>query len=262
MSHHSIPSPIKYVTRMLYLPLGRVSANAGKRYLRNPRASQKQISQIITMYQSRYHFFDSDSIEDVEMYRPGGFYPISIGDVFANGRYKVLHKLGYGGSSTVWLARDQRPQSSASDTLVALRVISADQSSKPKDEIPDLIIPSKLDAFVGALRSPARHNLLTVKDHFMEEGPNGTHLCIISQFAGPSVASMSRTPIRMAGSKRLRGDLARKVAKQVAIALEFMHSKGFVHGGSSSIHLSVKMYRRLIAPLPRPDSKQYSFPSY
>lgn len=64
----------------------------------------------------------------------------------------------------------------------------------------------------------------------MEEGPNGTHLCTISQFSGPSVAAMSRTTLRLAGSKRLRGDLARKVAKQTAMALEFMHSKGFVHG--------------------------------
>jgi serine/threonine-protein kinase SRPK3 len=60
-------------------------------------------------------------------------------------------------------------------------------------------------------------------------GPNGMHLCIISQFAGPSLLSMSD----LGWNKRLRGDLARKVAKQVATVVEFMHFTGFVHGGLS-----------------------------
>jgi serine/threonine-protein kinase SRPK3 len=72
---------------------------------------------------------DLDSIKDIELYRSGGLHPVLIGDAFANGRFKVPHKLGCGGSSTVWLERDQRPQSSTSDTLVALKVLSAAQSS-------------------------------------------------------------------------------------------------------------------------------------
>jgi hypothetical protein len=40
-----------------------------------------------------------DEIECVEEYRPlpGGFHPISIGDKSSGGRYKVIHKLGFGG---------------------------------------------------------------------------------------------------------------------------------------------------------------------
>jgi serine/threonine-protein kinase SRPK3 len=144
------------------------------------------------MFQERrYQFSDLDDTENVELYRPGGLHPVRIGDVFANGSYKVLHKLGHGGSSTVWLARDQRPQSSVSATLVALKILSADQSCKPKDEIPDLVFPPKLGAFASASHSPARDNVLTLKDDFMEEGPNGMHLCTVSQLAGPSVASVS-----------------------------------------------------------------------
>lgn len=29
-----------------------------------------------------------------------------LGDVFSNGRYRSIHKLGWGGYSTTWLARD------------------------------------------------------------------------------------------------------------------------------------------------------------
>ena len=46
--------------------------------------------------------------EWIETYYPGSYHPVHIGDVFNNGQYEVLRKLGYGSSSTVWLARDQR----------------------------------------------------------------------------------------------------------------------------------------------------------
>ena len=36
----------------------------------------------------------------------GGYHPVRIGDVFANGRYRVLRKLGWGHFSTVWLVLD------------------------------------------------------------------------------------------------------------------------------------------------------------
>jgi serine/threonine-protein kinase SRPK3 len=40
-------------------------------------------------------------------YRPGGYHPVCLGDTFKGGRYKVHHKLGWGGFSTVWLAKDK-----------------------------------------------------------------------------------------------------------------------------------------------------------
>ena len=44
--------------------------------------------------------------EWVEDYRPGGYHPVVLGDVFNNGQYKDIRKLGEGSYSTVWLARD------------------------------------------------------------------------------------------------------------------------------------------------------------
>lgn len=41
-------------------------------------------------------------------YTKGGYHPITLGDFLDNGRYKILHKLGWGGYSTVWAARDKR----------------------------------------------------------------------------------------------------------------------------------------------------------
>ena len=43
--------------------------------------------------------------EHFEDYNTETYYPVCIGDVLAS-RYQVLGKLGFGVSSTVWLARD------------------------------------------------------------------------------------------------------------------------------------------------------------
>ena len=50
--------------------------------------------------------------EDVELYKEGGFHPVHLGDVLGE-RYRVCRKLGFGSSSTVWLAKDLRLVSSA-----------------------------------------------------------------------------------------------------------------------------------------------------
>lgn len=56
----------------------------------------------------------SDVEEDIEEgtseYRPGGFHPVYVGELY-HGRYEVLSKIGYGVYSTVWLVRDREEQS-------------------------------------------------------------------------------------------------------------------------------------------------------
>ena len=60
-----------------------------------------------------------DDVEEIENYCPGGFHPINIEDEI-EGRYKVVHKLGNGGFSAVWLARDK-----LAERYVALKIIVA-----------------------------------------------------------------------------------------------------------------------------------------
>lgn len=40
-------------------------------------------------------------------YKEDVFYPVTIGEVLAD-RYQIVGKLGFGASSTVWLARDMK----------------------------------------------------------------------------------------------------------------------------------------------------------
>jgi len=57
-------------------------------------------------------YFNGNLVEDMGSYRPGGFHPVHLGDIFSTcpgsdqPRYRVLQKLGQGKFSTVWLAQD------------------------------------------------------------------------------------------------------------------------------------------------------------
>lgn len=168
-----------------------------------------------------------DEVECVEGYRPGGFHPIVVGDLFAHGRYRVIHKLGSGDSSTVWLARDQQKEPGR---LVTLKALCADVSRKSPNENPELVVPKSLQVAFPEFSDYFQ----TIEDHFIVRGPNGSHLFLMSPLAGPSVLAMSDSPGRVPGSRRLRGDLARRVAKDTAKAVYCMHSAGWVHGGKLS----------------------------
>lgn len=110
-----------------------------------------------------------------------------------------------------------------SGRLVTLKAVRADASDIHN---PALTIPEVLRA-----ASPSCSNIQTVNHHFFEQGPNGTQLFLVSRFAGPSILAMSDCPGRVAGSRRLRADLARKAVKQIANTVHCMHRAGVVHGG-------------------------------
>ncbi|KAJ5966440.1 hypothetical protein N7481_013154 [Penicillium waksmanii] len=59
-------------------------------------------------------------VENLEGYVPGGYHPALIGDTFSSGRYNIVHKLGFGGYSTIWLAWDTKRL-----RYVALKILTA-----------------------------------------------------------------------------------------------------------------------------------------
>lgn len=63
-----------------------------------------------TLPTSGYETIEADEQiekEGLPGYRADRFYPVKLGEIFQD-RYQVLAKLGYGSSSTIWLARDLR----------------------------------------------------------------------------------------------------------------------------------------------------------
>jgi serine/threonine-protein kinase SRPK3 len=62
--------------------------------LRFPTAGYEVVSQNVFLEEEQFNEF-----------KKGIYYPTNIGDVFAS-KYQVVGKLGFGVTSTVWLARD------------------------------------------------------------------------------------------------------------------------------------------------------------
>ncbi|KAA1467008.1 kinase-like protein [Dentipellis sp. KUC8613] len=168
-------------------------------------------------------------VEYAEDYRPGGFHPMTIGDTFSEGRYRIIHKLGFGSSSTVWLARDERHHPGR---LVTLKAMRADSSSTAADEIPEILIPKSLQS-----ASISSSDFQAVDEIFLVRGPNGLHQFLVFLLAGPSILALSESPGQVSSSRRLRGDLAKSVAKQTATALYCMHRAGFVHGDLTTANI-------------------------
>ncbi|KAK9235190.1 protein kinase [Lipomyces kononenkoae] len=152
-----------------------------------------------------------DNIEQIENYRSGGFHPVSIGDSFSRGRYRVLHKLGLEDSQL----------SEASNICNELRILQyLNDSTK---------------------YYPACEHILSLLDYFTIDGPNGFHACLVSPFVGPDLAQISYTPGRRAGSRRLRGGLARKFATQVTQAVAYMHNRGVAHGDLNTSNILIQL---------------------
>lgn len=63
-----------------------------------------------TLPTSGFYNIDPDQLveeEELPGYHADHFYPVKLGQVFES-RYQILGKLGFGTSSTTWLARDLR----------------------------------------------------------------------------------------------------------------------------------------------------------
>ncbi|KAF2628840.1 kinase-like protein [Macroventuria anomochaeta] len=160
------------------------------------------------------HICDIDA-EPLHRYGKGGYHPVHIGDSLNDGRYKVLHKLGWGSYSTVWAARDQRAR-----TYVAVKIsISGQERSNREFTVLRALAAAHFD-------HPGGQHVMTMQDHFQLNGPNGTHDCFVLELLGPSVADYLDAHF---DNERLPGKLARKIAKQTLLGLSYIHEQGIGH---------------------------------
>lgn len=157
-----------------------------------------------------------DNVENLEGYRMGGYHPIQLGDEFSDSRYLVIHKLGYGSFSTVWLARDRMKH-----RYVSLKVMTAQRRELG------------LEAGVmnclrcGDPHHPGRPFVLSLLDQFLIDGPNGRHQCLVSEAAGPSILQVTEG----AHLGYLPIETAQRITGQLALGLAYIHSCGIIHGG-------------------------------
>ncbi|KAK4108683.1 putative serine protein kinase [Canariomyces notabilis] len=144
--------------------------------------------------------------EWVEDYHPGGYHPVHLGDVFNDGQYKVIRKLGEGSYSTVWLARDLKH-----NIYVALKILVS-ELSEPTRELEILRYLANTQPAEGG------RYITQLLGEFKHHGPNGLHMCLVFEPMGPSVNSMVY---------ELPQFKPRKIWMN---ALAFLHENGISHG--------------------------------
>ncbi|KAH6970210.1 kinase domain-containing protein [Fusarium avenaceum] len=157
-----------------------------------------------------------DECEPAERYDEGLYYPICIGEVLAN-RYRIEHKLGHGGFSTVWMAHDMH-----SDDDVALKIMTPGPSGEREYAAQDLIASTVQDT----------SRLLMYRETFLLEAPKTQHRVLVFPLMGPNLRTYARsmsTAVRMAS------------AKQLLQAIKALHDGGVVHRDVNSANVLYRL---------------------
>ncbi|KAL6871714.1 kinase-like domain-containing protein [Trichoderma longibrachiatum] len=179
---------------------------------------------------------NSASEEDVDegraAYRPGGFHPVYIGDVF-NERWKVLNKIGYGRYSTVWLVRDLQASGDMSKEFRALKVLSAICYGQGRDTFEKEILVHLRDGDKSHAGYPFVCHLL---DDFEHQGPNGTHVCLIFELMGETLRSFGS----LFHENMIPEPVMRKFTIQLLVALDFAHDHNVIHTDIKPANIFVK----------------------
>ncbi|KAI9837121.1 MAG: hypothetical protein M1819_000772 [Sarea resinae] len=200
------------------------------------------------MSTSRFVYQPIEDVERLKYYRLGGYYPILIGDRL-HGRYRIVHKLGYGSFSTTWLARDQQLS-----TFAAIKVGTSDSDHHEVD-----VLSSITDSTLEC-KGRGKPLLPVVLDRFNLRGPNGTHFCLVTNPARCSLADTKEA----SNSGLFHLPVARALAAQLVIAVARIHDQKYVHGdlhlGNVLLHLpsgldhlsEEQLYDKFGAPEPEP----------
>jgi serine/threonine protein kinase len=171
--------------------------------------------------------------QQFDEFKKGVYYPVNIGDVFAS-KYQVVGKLGFGVTSTVWLARDLQ--------YVKLTPIQSRMSNESslhsyatlKIFTREGIDPEEFNTYkslsAGSAYHPGRRHVRTALDVFTIPRQGGGHKCLIQKPMWDSFKDLlNRNPTHRFTKTLLRAGLT-----QVFLALDYLHLEcNLVHTGMS-----------------------------
>ncbi|KAK4131560.1 kinase-like protein, partial [Trichocladium antarcticum] len=165
------------------------------------------------------------SVEELRSYRPGGYHPVVLGDRLGpDGRYRVAHKLGYGGYATVWLCHD-----SVAGKWRAVKMMAAALSGADCADLRALALFGGIDRAVLAA-----NGLQLALDHFWLDGPNGRHLGFVLPLLGPNLSGVFDVYGHLP-------ELVKDICFQLVAAMRFMHSHGLCHGDFRSDNIMFRL---------------------
>ncbi|KAF5294767.1 hypothetical protein FQA39_LY00251 [Lamprigera yunnana] len=174
--------------------------------------------------------FSQDEIdvdEDPAEYCIGGYFPVRIGQIIGkNPSYRVIRKLGWGASSTVWLAKNTNDHK-----YYAVKIYKGDKKFVKigKDEIDTLKYVRRND-----LSAPGYNNVIVMQRSFQISSEFGQHVCITFEFMQLSLFDL----IRKSGGIECNG--AKIIIKQVILGLFYLHN------ACKIVHTDIKSQNILI----------------
>ncbi|KAL8708418.1 MAG: hypothetical protein Q9220_006708 [cf. Caloplaca sp. 1 TL-2023] len=157
-------------------------------------------------------------VETLEDYKSGGYHPVNINDKYCDDRYEIVHKLGYGSYSTVWLAKD-----CLADRFVALKILTADRSKTTQE---DHVLRFLRQQRIAEPDVTGHESIIKLLDDFKIDGPNGQHTCLVSEPAGGSIAQSKED----SGPHFFQLHVARLIAARIIIGVAFLHRNNILHG--------------------------------
>ncbi|KAH6614661.1 kinase-like domain-containing protein [Chaetomium sp. MPI-SDFR-AT-0129] len=159
--------------------------------------------------------------ETLPDYLPQRFYPVRIGEVL-NSRYQVVGKLGYGVTSTVWLARDLDKHN---HVAIKVSIRSAALGNLVHHE---RNVYQRIET--GPKRHPGRAAIRSLLDVFQLDGPDGQHECLVHPPLWESVRTfLTRNPIGRLPSPVL-----------AIVLLRVFHALDYLHNECKIIHTDIK----------------------
>ncbi|OJJ49864.1 hypothetical protein ASPZODRAFT_59299 [Penicilliopsis zonata CBS 506.65] len=148
--------------------------------------------------------------ETLPTYRPENYYPVHQGEIL-NDQYQTLAKIGYGVTSTVWLAKDL-----IASTHVVLKIYVTGEN---RDHERELDIYKHIDSV--ETRHPGRNLIRKLLDHFYIQGPHGRHVCLVHEPLGTSADLLVKT---FPGQTMTLDDMKPGI-RQILVALDYLHSE-------------------------------------
>lgn len=78
-------------------------------------------------------------------------------------------------------------------------------------------------------KHPGRRHVMPLLDHFIHDGPNGSHLCLVFPVMWSDLGSMTDE------DEPYPPDYLLALSKQILLGLDFLHTRDIIHGGRSTI---------------------------